>query len=87
MYLFEMSESELDRRVNAYYNNLYEQFWEGSEEAECSNCSYYQDGLCEKLGNKLTADEWDDMAEANDYSSIEKDPDDCCDEHEFKECD
>ena len=76
--LFAMSEAALDAAVEAYYDMLYERAFSGTE-PECSNCRYYWDGLCDKLGGRLTNEELDD------YTPIAKDPDDYCDEHEFKE--
>lgn len=87
MRLFEMTESELDSAIQAHYNNLYDAYCdqqEGEPEPCCENCKYYDSGCCELLENEMPEEEITRMIEEGDYSAIEKDADDCCDDFDFE---
>lgn len=74
MYLFDMSDSDLDRAVQAHYDNLYNQYY-GTDEPDpcCKNCSHYDGSCC------------CDYAHIDE--EIEKDEDDYCDYYEQEEYD
>lgn len=72
MLLFDMSEADLERGYEQYSNRLYNRYY-GLDKPErcCENCKEYYGGFCF----------------LKDEAGEEKDPDDCCDMHGYKESD
>ena len=77
--LFDMSEADLDRAVEAHYNRLYYEFYESdAPEACCGNCKYYDGEICELRESRLTEEEISGMEETDDFSDIERKADEYC---------
>lgn len=86
--LFEMSDAELDRIAESHYDRMYRDYYHLDEpEPCCKLCSHYDGTNCEKLLDAMTEEEYDAMEESNDWSEVERDDDDYCDDFEMKEAD
>ena len=86
MKLYEMTDAQLDNAVQAHYDKMYDDYCRLNEsDSCCENCYHYSDGICECLERVMTNDERKQAEETDDWSAIEKDPDDYCDNWETKE--
>ena len=92
MNLFEMSDAELDRAVQSYYDHMLDKYLDEQERmAEycvCRNCTNYNnDGTCH-IKVKNTPDEELERMEAEDnWESVSVDEEDYCDDFDPLEAD
>ena len=78
-----VSDYELDRAVESYYDRMYASFY-GDENACCRNCeNYCSDGICQKKLGALTEEELEEMEETGDFSEVTVSADDWCDDHAY----
>lgn len=84
MKLFEMSEYDLDRAVQAHYDRMYDDYY-GTDEPDpcCENCRHYCEPVCGILEDVMTDEEAEEAEKNNDWSAIEKDKDDYCDDFDW----
>ena len=88
MYLYEMTDAQLDAAVQAHYDRMYDEYYGVNEpDRECGNCEHWDGSFCSLKENACTQEELDEMDETGDYSEIQTVSDDYCDNHEFKEAD
>ena len=83
-YLFSMSDAELDAAVEAHYDRMYDDYYHTNEpEPCCDNCRYYSPGVCTRMEDKLTDEDFEN--ETDEWKACEKDPEDYCDDWEIDE--
>ena len=71
-----MSDAELDRAVNTYYDKMYRDAYE-QPEPHCKDCTHY----CKSTGD---CEQWDEIFEDYRYTKVKPD-DDACDDFEADE--
>lgn len=54
-------------------------------ERECQNCHYYFHGTCDIADRGLTAEDIEALTDDEYTELVERDPDDSCIDHEFRE--
>ena len=86
MTLFQMTDAQLDRMVEAHYDRMYEAYY-GNDDACCKYCQYFDGSICTRKENRLTDEEIEEMEANDDFSEIEVDEDDYCDDFEAEEPD
>ena len=92
MKLFEMSEAELGRAVDRYYDSLLDKYLEEQERmaeySVCRNCTNYNnDGTCHIKEKQFSDDELERMEAENNWDAISVDEDDYCDDFDPVEAD
>lgn len=86
MKLYEMTDAQLDHAVQAHYDRMYDRYYHvGEPDPCCENCDHYSKPICTILERVMTNDEIEEAERTDDWSAIEKDPDDYCDNWEAKE--
>ena len=88
MKLFAISDSALNRAVERSYDRMYDAFYgDDLPDRCCENCRYWDGTICYMRENECTEKDIDRMEASGDWSAIERDCDDYCEDHEFEEKD
>lgn len=88
MYLFDMTESQLDQAVQAHYDQMYRDYYHLDEHEQCcANCTHYSGGCCAYRIDLLDDGEVESEGEEADRKWYTMDEDDYCPKHEFVEPD
>ena len=87
MRLFDMTESQLDAAVQAHYDQMYRDFYESGPDVDpcCGNCDHWGGPECRLLEERMTDEEAEQARETGDWSAIDRDEDDYCDDWTLKE--
>ena len=79
-YLFEMSDADIDRAVQTYYDRMYRDAYE-QPEPHCKDCTHYCGGECERFNDDEDSEDYGEY-----YVPVNPD-DDVCDNFEADEYD
>ena len=86
MKLFDMSENDIQRAVDAHNDYLFDLFYEADEPPRsCENCEYYYGGACGIAEAEYSEEELEAMSDDDYKALIERNPDDYCDDHKWEE--
>ena len=85
MRLFDMSESQLDAAVQSHFDQMYADAFENGDDPCCENCRHYSEPICGILEDAMADEAVVQAEETGDWSSIEKEKDDYCDDFEWRE--
>jgi hypothetical protein len=83
--LFDMSEAELDRAVEAHYDRMLDEYEREQEMMCCKYCKHYDGEHCEKLIDELSEEDFEAMEYTHDWTAVKKDEDDYCDDFKMRE--
>ena len=81
MHLFDMTDSDIDRAAESYYDRLYDIYYGTGSEICCKNCENYDGTVCTLAVDELSDEEFEAMKASRDWSKVEVDEDGYCDDY------